>query len=101
MKAPTASRRWTCSAAALADKGLALRQFTGEIRRFATQPNAPYAAQLLDAVRCLEELSDWLQDRAATNRNEVGAASVEYLHLFGGRLRPLGTDGSGRPAKTQ
>jgi hypothetical protein len=67
----------------LADKGLALRQFTGEIRRFATQPNAPYAAQLLDAVRCLEELSDWLQDRAATNRNEVGAASVEYLHLFG------------------
>jgi hypothetical protein len=38
---------------------------------------------LLDAVQRLEDLSDWLQDRAATHRNEVGAASVEYLHLFG------------------
>ena len=67
----------------LADKGIVLRQFTGEIRRFAAQPDAPYATQLLDAVQRLEDISDWLQDRAATNRNEVGAASVEYLHLFG------------------
>ncbi|WP_223547334.1 acyl-CoA dehydrogenase C-terminal domain-containing protein [Pseudomonas sp. A-B-19] len=67
----------------LADKGVVLRQFTGEIRRFAAQPDAPYATQLLDAVQRLEDISDWLQDRAATNRNEVGAASVEYLHLFG------------------
>ncbi|MBA4364361.1 MAG: acyl-CoA dehydrogenase, partial [Pseudomonas sp.] len=35
------------------------------------------------AVQRLENLSDWLQDQAATNRNEIGAASVEYLHLFG------------------
>ncbi len=67
----------------LADKGFALRQFTAEIRHFAHQPDAPYCAQLFDAVQRLEDLSDWLQDRAATNRNEVGAASVEYLHLFG------------------
>ncbi|MNQ30597.1 Acyl-CoA dehydrogenase [compost metagenome] len=67
----------------LADKGVVLRQFTGEIRRFAAQPDAPYATQLLDAVQRLEDISDWLHDRAATNRNEVGAASVEYLHLFG------------------
>jgi hypothetical protein len=67
----------------LADNGTALRQFTGEIRAFATAPNAVYATQLLDAVQRLEDLSDWLQDQAATNRNEVGAASVEYLHLFG------------------
>jgi alkylation response protein AidB-like acyl-CoA dehydrogenase len=67
----------------LADNGVALRQFTGEIRAFATAPNAVYATQLLDAVQRLEDLSDWLQDQAATNRNEVGAASVEYLHLFG------------------
>jgi hypothetical protein len=67
----------------LADKGAALRQFTGEIRRFAAQPAAPYATQLLDAVQRLEDISDWLQDRAASNRNEIGAASVEYLHLFG------------------
>ena len=31
----------------------------------------------------LEDLSDWLEDQAANNRNEIGAASVEYLHLFG------------------
>jgi hypothetical protein len=67
----------------LADKGHALRQFTGEIRRFAAQPDAPYATQLLDVVQRLEDISDWLHDRAASNRNEVGAASVEYLHLFG------------------
>ncbi|MBB3241990.1 alkylation response protein AidB-like acyl-CoA dehydrogenase [Pseudomonas sp. Tn43] len=67
----------------LADKGSALRQFTGQIRHFAHQPDAPYCAQLFDAVQRLEDLSDWLQDQAATNRNEVGAASVEYLHLFG------------------
>ncbi|RON52494.1 acyl-CoA dehydrogenase C-terminal domain-containing protein [Pseudomonas frederiksbergensis] len=67
----------------LADNGVALRQFTGEIRHFAHQPDAPYSIQLFDAVQRLENLSDWLQDQAATNRNEVGAASVEYLHLFG------------------
>jgi alkylation response protein AidB-like acyl-CoA dehydrogenase len=67
----------------LADKGVALRQFTGQIRHFVNQPDAPYSVQLLDAVQRLEDLSDWLQDQAATNRNEVGAASVEYLHLFG------------------
>ncbi|MEB0041211.1 acyl-CoA dehydrogenase C-terminal domain-containing protein [Pseudomonas sp. MH10] len=65
------------------DKGVALRQFTAEIRTFADQPNVTYSAQLLDAVERLENLSDWLQERADSNRNEIGAASVEYLHLFG------------------
>ena len=65
------------------NQGVALRQFTAEIRRFADLPDAPYASQLLDAVQRLENLSDWVQDRSATNRNEIGAASVEYLHLFG------------------
>ena len=67
----------------LPDNGAALRQFTAQIRQFAQQPNAPYAAQLLDAVQRLEDLSDWLHTQAASNRNEVGAASVEHLHLFG------------------
>ena len=31
----------------------------------------------------MENLSDWVQEQADTNRNEIGAASVEYLHLFG------------------
>jgi alkylation response protein AidB-like acyl-CoA dehydrogenase len=67
----------------VANRGVALRQFTGEIRTFASQPEAAYASQLLHAVQRLENLSDWLQEQAKTNPNEVGAASVEYLHLFG------------------
>lgn len=60
-----------------------MRQFTAEIRRFAEQPDAPYAVDLLDAVKRLERTSTWLQERASDNPNETGAASVEYLHVFG------------------
>ncbi|WP_298184212.1 acyl-CoA dehydrogenase C-terminal domain-containing protein [uncultured Pseudomonas sp.] len=67
----------------IANGGVALRQFTAEIRRFAEQPDTPYAAALLDAVERLERTSSWLQERAAGNPHETGAASVEYLHLFG------------------
>ena len=31
----------------------------------------------------LDELTAWVLDRAKTNPNEIGAASVEYLHAFG------------------
>jgi len=67
----------------IANGGVELRHFTQEIRRFAEQPNTPYAAALLDAVERLERTSSWLQERAAGNPHETGAASVEYLHLFG------------------
>ena len=67
----------------LADGGVTLRLFTGEIHQFAQQPDAPYRAQLIEAAHRLEDLSDWLEDQAANDRNEIGAASVEYLHLFG------------------
>ncbi|MGV8918720.1 MAG: acyl-CoA dehydrogenase C-terminal domain-containing protein [Pseudomonas sp.] len=67
----------------IANGGVALRQFTAEIRSFADQQETTHSAQLLRAVQRLENLSDWLQEQAKTNPNEVGAASVEYLHLFG------------------
>ena len=67
----------------IANGGVALRQFTAEIRRFAEQPGSPYAVELLDAVERLENLSAWLQRRSTSNPHETGAASVEYLHLFG------------------
>ncbi|NNG63504.1 acyl-CoA dehydrogenase C-terminal domain-containing protein, partial [Pseudomonas fragi] len=35
------------------------------------------------AVDNLDELTAWLLDRARNNPNEVGAASVEYLQVFG------------------
>ncbi|VVP51616.1 hypothetical protein PS854_05370 [Pseudomonas fluorescens] len=36
-----------------------------------------------DAVTTLDELTAWLLDRAKSNPNEIGAASVEYLQAFG------------------
>ncbi|WP_282338460.1 acyl-CoA dehydrogenase C-terminal domain-containing protein [Pseudomonas sp. PS02288] len=62
--------------------GAALRQFTGEIRAFAAT-DVPHREALLDAVQRLESTTDWLLQRASENPNEVGAASVEFLHLFG------------------
>ena len=67
----------------IANGGESLRLFTGQIREFASQPDKPYASELLDAVARLEQVSDWLQVRAKANPNETGAACVEYLHLFG------------------
>ncbi|NMZ97743.1 acyl-CoA dehydrogenase C-terminal domain-containing protein [Pseudomonas lundensis] len=67
----------------VANGGAALRLFTRQIRQFASLPGKPYARELLDAVQRLEDVTDWLLTRATSNPNEIGAASVEYLHLFG------------------
>jgi hypothetical protein len=67
----------------VANGGASLRQFTGAIRAFASQPQAPYARELVETVQRLEQLSDWLLQRAAGNPYEIGAAAVEYLQLFG------------------
>lgn len=63
--------------------GVALRLFTTQIRDFAYLPGAAYAAELLDAVQRLENLSDWLQQQASLDPHAIGSACVEYLHLFG------------------
>ena len=67
----------------IANGGVALRLFTAQIREFAAQPGKPYPHELLQAVQRLEDLSDWLQAQAKLNPNEIGAASVEYLQVFG------------------
>ncbi len=67
----------------VANGGASLRVFTGAIRAFANQPEAPYARELLDAVQRLENLSQWLIEQGARQPHEIGAASVEYLQLFG------------------
>ncbi|MGP4954197.1 acyl-CoA dehydrogenase C-terminal domain-containing protein [Pseudomonas helleri] len=67
----------------IANDGAALRLFTAQIREFAAQPGKPYQHELLQAVQRLEDLSDWLQAQAKLNPNEIGAASVEYLQVFG------------------
>ena len=67
----------------IANGGVALRLFTAQIREFAAQPGKPYPHELLQAVQRLEDLSNWLQAQAKLNPNEIGAASVEYLQVFG------------------
>ena len=67
----------------IANGGVTLRLFTAQIREFAAQPGKPYQHELLQAVQRLEDLSDWLQAQAKLNPNEIGAASVEYLQVFG------------------
>ncbi|QLC74751.1 acyl-CoA dehydrogenase C-terminal domain-containing protein [Pseudomonas sp. LPB0260] len=66
----------------LANGCASLRLFTGEIRSFAAS-GTPFCDELLAATERLEGVSDWLLAQAKDNSNEVGAASVEYLHLVG------------------
>ncbi|HGE7184444.1 TPA: acyl-CoA dehydrogenase C-terminal domain-containing protein [Pseudomonas aeruginosa] len=62
------------------------RHFTDEIKAFvasADEALGEFSKPLAAAVENLEELTAWLLDRAKGNPNEIGAASVEYLHVFG------------------
>jgi alkylation response protein AidB-like acyl-CoA dehydrogenase len=67
----------------LADGGNALDEFLAEIRLYAQEPGVEHRDALLDAVQRLEESSAWIRDQAEQDPRQVGAASVEYLHLFG------------------
>ncbi|TDF86405.1 acyl-CoA dehydrogenase C-terminal domain-containing protein [Pseudomonas sp. H9] len=66
----------------VADGGRALAEFTGQIRQFC-EGDTPYREALLKAIADLESISQWLRDQADSDANAVGAASVEYLQLFG------------------
>nr|GFC48002.1 short/branched chain specific acyl-CoA dehydrogenase, mitochondrial [Tanacetum cinerariifolium] len=46
-------------------------------------PRSEFTKPLAAALTTLDELTEWVLDRARTNPNEIGAASVEYLHAFG------------------
>ncbi|MGY2264621.1 acyl-CoA dehydrogenase C-terminal domain-containing protein [Pseudomonas sp. 21615526] len=66
--------------------GAFYKLFADEIRHFTTTAGAELAEftkPLNAAVDDLDELTAWLLDRAKSNPNEIGAASVEYLHAFG------------------
>lgn len=66
----------------VADGGQSLALFASEVRSFCdTRP--PFCEPLLLALDQLESISQWLRQQAASDANAVGAASVEYLHLFG------------------
>ncbi|MGW8462489.1 acyl-CoA dehydrogenase C-terminal domain-containing protein [Pseudomonas sp. CLCA07] len=66
--------------------GALYRQFADEIRQFilsASTDLSEFIQPLSAALDTLDELTAWLLDRAQNNPNEIGAASVEYLQVFG------------------
>ncbi|POA20555.1 acyl-CoA dehydrogenase [Pseudomonas sp. FW300-N1A1] len=66
--------------------GAYYKLFADEIRHFTTTADAAlgeFVKPLDAALDRLDELTAWVLDRAKGNPNEIGAASVEYLHAFG------------------
>ncbi|QZI71267.1 acyl-CoA dehydrogenase C-terminal domain-containing protein [Pseudomonas protegens] len=66
--------------------GAFYRLFADEIRHFTATADAQlgeFTLPLNAALDNLDELTAWLLDRAVSNPNEIGAASVEYLQVFG------------------
>ena len=70
----------------VANGGKLLQLFANEIRGFmgaCTPELEEFTTPLSDALSKLEELTLFVLESARKNPNEVGAASVEYLHTFG------------------
>jgi hypothetical protein len=66
--------------------GVLYKHFSDEIKAFANDASAElneFVEPLKAAIAHLDELTAWVLDRAATDSHEIGAASVEYLHVFG------------------
>ncbi|MGV8864003.1 MAG: acyl-CoA dehydrogenase C-terminal domain-containing protein [Pseudomonas sp.] len=60
--------------------------FADEIRQFtagAGSELAEFTKPLNAALDTLDELTHWVLEQSKDNPNEIGAASVEYLHAFG------------------
>lgn len=71
----------------VANGGRFFAGFAREVKKFLEFANTgkmtEFNAPLAEALKNLETLTTWVIDNAADNPNEVGAASVEYLHVFG------------------
>jgi hypothetical protein len=70
----------------VASGGAYYKLFSDEVRQFIASSDssqAEFTKPLAAALTTLDELTGWVLDRARSNPNEIGAASVEYLHAFG------------------
>jgi len=68
------------------NRGADYREFADEIRQFiasASDELNEFTQPLAAALDNLDELTAWVLDRSQHNPNEIGAASVEYLQVFG------------------
>ena len=71
----------------VANGGAFFKVFADEVQSFIDDNGAADMAEfvqpLQDALKNLQQLTAAVIERSASNPNEVGAASVEYLHTFG------------------
>ncbi len=70
----------------VANDGVFYQHFSDEVKAFVAANEADLAeftAPLKAAIENLDDLTTWLLAEAKNNANEIGAASVEYLHVFG------------------
>jgi alkylation response protein AidB-like acyl-CoA dehydrogenase len=70
------------------DGGRALTSFFNEVAAFAKDNAAdeamkPYLAPLDSAVKHLQQATMWLMQNAMAKPDNAGAASTDYMHLFG------------------
>ena len=68
------------------NNGAFYQHFSDEVKAFITSADnnlAEFTTPLQAAIENLDELTAWLITQAKTNPNEIGAASVEYLQVFG------------------
>jgi len=62
------------------------RAFADEIHRYCSSARtemSEFVIPLKEALDNLDALTAWVLDSAKSNPNEIGAASVEYLHVLG------------------
>ena len=70
------------------DGGRAMRAFMEEVNEFTkkhmeNESMHPYTKPLRTGVKNLEAATMWLMQNAMQNPNNAGAASMDYMHLFG------------------
>ncbi|OGN42573.1 MAG: acyl-CoA dehydrogenase [Caulobacterales bacterium RIFCSPHIGHO2_01_FULL_70_19] len=71
-----------------ANGGRAIMTWFGEIDAFVTEhggegPQKPFVDGLADAKKKLQEATMWLMQNGMQNPDNAGAASTDYLHIFG------------------
>ena len=71
-----------------ANGGAFLKLFAADVDAFiAEQGSADGMAEFIEPLQAamanLNDLTEWVLTQAQSNPNEIGAASVEYLHVFG------------------
>ena len=70
------------------NNGAFYKLFEADINAFiATQAGNDAMAEFIEPLKAalenLNDLTQWVMDQAKNNPNEIGASSVEYLHVFG------------------